>query len=142
MPSKKARHFSDESLPGTEGQGQASVTAAVVNQQAPSSSSSYVHALAASLGQRVVKKEAFETVISMLYSPDKEVRMAFARLLLKVFQLISYIDGGTCFSTQCEEIYEDLLNNDLSTRPIVAFTASASAQEGPDSISNNMQIEV
>jgi hypothetical protein len=44
--------------------------------------------LAASLAEKLAKKENFDDVISLLYCPDKDTRMAFARLLLRAFQLL------------------------------------------------------
>jgi hypothetical protein len=73
-----------------------------------------------------------------LYCPDVDIRMSFAKLLLKIFKLILYIDGGKSFSIQSQEIYEDLMNRVLASTSVV--TTENVPSLGP--VSNSMDVEV
>jgi hypothetical protein len=65
--------------------------------------------------------------------------MSFAKLLLKIFKLILLIDaGGKSFSTKSQEIYEDLMNRDLSSASVVSTEHVPPL--GP--VSNPMEVEV
>ena len=45
----------------------------------------------------VAAERPFDTVMALLYAPERDVRMAFAALLLRAFQLLALVDGPRAF---------------------------------------------
>ena len=91
-----------------------------------------IQTLAATVAQRVARKDGFEAVISLLYCPDLETRMSFARFLLEAFHLFCLADrsrdsagnGSVGFFMERAEVYEDILNVDFA---LTSFPASSPA---------------
>jgi ubiquitin C-terminal hydrolase len=130
-PSKKARLVSgsaaadrdraDNASPVCSGLASVSVSGLGPAPDTPSD----LQALAGGIAKKIAAKESFNDVISLLYCPDKPTRMSFAKLLLSGFQLLSYADGDAAYTTESEEVREDLLNSDFALKSSVSVQDSA-----------------
>ena len=131
MPSKKARlvnvsAFIDES--------ESCVEEKVISDPLQQSLQG-LQELAAVLAKKVASKDNFDQVISLLYCPDLDTRLAFAHFLLSCFQLFCVTDGVDAFAFEGDEVCEDLLNKDFA---LVASLTSDMQESRPKNL-NSLQ---
>ena len=91
--------------------------------------------LAAVLAKKIASKDNFDRVISLLYCPDLDTRLAFAHFLLSCFQLFCVTDGVDAFAFEGDEVCEDLLNKDFA---LVASLTSDMQDSRPKNL-NSLQ---
>ena len=79
--------------------------------------------LAGLLAKKIASKDTFDQVISLLYCPDQDTRLAFSHFLASVFQLFCATGSADALAFVGDEVCEDLLNKDFAL--VASFTPSA-----------------